>query len=138
MRPKPAGTWAIVVMVCGLSCSAWAGEPAAAPVSDPIDRAMGRYRLHAAFAKLGRGLSNIAGGWLEVPANVGLYRSSRDTGGSFFTGLTYGLVRGVARTGVGFYETVTFPIPFPKCFAPILPTLPYYRKTPSRPRLPLE
>jgi hypothetical protein len=39
---------------------------------------------------------------------------------------------------VGLYETVTFFLPYPEDFAPILPTLEYYNKSPGRRRLPLE
>ena len=105
---------------------------------DQVDQLLGRYNLHPAFDKLGRGLSNALGGWLEIPLNVGKRYSTSDTGASFFTGLAHGVFKGVVRTGVGLYETATFFLPYPEEFAPILPTLQYYQKEPKRPPYPLE
>jgi hypothetical protein len=39
---------------------------------------------------------------------------------------------------VGLYEAVTFFLPYPENFAPILPTLPYFEKNKKRRPLPLE
>lgn len=108
------------------------------PTQDPVDQMMGRYNVHPALNKLGRGVGNALGGWMEIPLNVGTRYSPSDSGSSFFTGLGYGIVKGVARTAVGLYETVTFFLPYPEDFAPILPTLEYYKKSPGRRRLPLE
>ena len=107
-------------------------------LKDQVDEAMGRYNLHPALNKLGRGLGNALGGWMEIPLNVGTRYSSSDVGSSFFTGLGYGVVKGAVRTAVGVYETVTCFLPYPEDFAPILPTLQYYNKTPGRRPLPLE
>lgn len=99
---------------------------------DRIDELMGRYNLYPAFEKAGRGLANFLGGWLEIPYNIQTRYSKSDTGGSLLTGLAHGLLRGAVRTGVGAYEAVTFFLPYPENFAPILPTLPYYQKTTKR------
>ena len=106
---------------------------------DQVDEVMGRYNLHPAFQKLGRGVSNILGGLMELPINIQERYSRSDTGGSFFTGVAYGLFKGVIRTGVGIYETVTFFLPYPEDFAPILPTLKDFQKTSKRRQpIPLE
>ena len=94
--------------------------------------------MHPALAKLGRGASNFTMGWLEIPLNVHKHKSTRDTAGSFFTGLFTGVARGVARTGIGLYEMVTCWFPYPEDFAPIVPTLDYFRKDTDREPLPWE
>ena len=107
---------------------AHAAEPEGAQSPDRVDEVLVRYNFHPAFEKLGRGLGNVAGGWLEIPWNLQTRYVPADAATSFFTGLVWGLVKGVARTGVGVYETVTFWLPYPEEFAPILPTLPYFKK----------
>ena len=67
------------------------------------DPAMGATR------KLGRGLSNVGLGWVELFKGV---QSVADEKG-FWAGLTwgplYGAANAVKRTGVGVIETLTFP-----------------------------
>lgn len=125
-----------VLMILG-ACAppGWADSTQGA---DPVEDAMARVQAHSMFNKLGRGVSNVVGGWLEVPANIAQRYVENDTAGSLFTGLAYGLVKGVARTGVGIYETVTFILPYPNQYAPILPTLPYFTKKAGRRPLLLE
>lgn len=128
-------TWG--VLLGGLLCVVgtlgaarlWAEEPAVTTGrGDRVDEMLGRYNLYPAFEKLGRGASNLLGGWLEIPYNVQTRHSPSDTGGSLFTGLAHGVLKACVRTGVGAYEIVTFFLPYPENFAPILPTLPYYQK----------
>lgn len=70
--------------------------------------------------KLGRGVANLALGW------IALFTTIEDTGKSdgVFAAMTYGVFKGIAkaiqRTAVGIYETVTFPIPAPADYKPIL------------------
>ncbi len=70
--------------------------------------------------KLGRGLVNIVTGVVEIPKKVILI-SKND---SLSRGLTWGLVKGTAvgvlRTASGIYETVTFPIPAPAEYEPMI------------------
>ena len=72
------------------------------------------------WRKLGRGLSNTVTGVVEVPKKVILI-SKED---NVLLGLTWGLVKGATvgllRTAVGVYETVTFPIPAPADYEPII------------------
>ena len=67
-------TWWLVIVGCGLVLAVppARSEPAKAipGESDRVDVVMGRYSLNPAFATLGRGLSNILGGWLEIPLNI--------------------------------------------------------------------
>ncbi len=132
----------LVSLVCLVGIATlpvWAETPPAPTGGqDRVDEMMGRYNLHPAFEKLGRGVSNALGGWLEIPLNIHQRYSKSDTAGSLLTGTAYGLVKGSVRTGVGLYETVTFFLPYPENFAPILPTLPYFQKHTRREPLPLE
>lgn len=70
--------------------------------------------------KLGRGVSNLALGWIEI------FTTIEDTGKSdgIVGAATYGFLKGIAkaiqRTAVGVYETLSFPIPVPADYKPIL------------------
>ena len=130
--------WMVVIAVCVCAAPVVRAEQSLPPPQDKVDEAIGRYNLHPAFNKLGRGVGNALGGWMEIPLNVGTRYAQKDAVSSFFTGLAYGIVKGTVRTAVGVYETVTFFLPYPEDFAPILPTLEYYDKTPGRRPLPLE
>ena len=65
----------------------------------------------AASKKLGRGLANVLGGWLELPKGI---QSVGDESG-FLAGLTWGPIYGIGnalvRTGAGVYDIATFPMP---------------------------
>ncbi|MFA5146346.1 MAG: exosortase system-associated protein, TIGR04073 family [Candidatus Omnitrophota bacterium] len=73
-----------------------------------------------AIKKLGRGVANIGTAPIEVVEQI---KRVNDTDGPI-AGVTYGVLKGVFMTGVrvlvGAYEVVTFPIPFPKNYGPIL------------------
>jgi putative exosortase-associated protein (TIGR04073 family) len=138
---KGVSRWlALGLLVVGIgTTSAWADD--GAPMAggrDRVDEMMGRYNLAPAFSKLGRGVSNALLGWLEVPLNVHKHYTTSDTVGSGLTGAAVGLFKGAVRMGVGVYETVTFFLPYPEQYAPILPTLEYFQKTTKRKPLPLE
>jgi len=64
-----------------------------------------------AGTKLARGGTNLLAGWLEFPKQI--YVVSRDQ--NPYIGLTYGFVKGlyegIAREGMGVFETVTCVIP---------------------------
>ena len=113
------------------------GEPATGG-QDRVDAMMNRYNLGPAFTKLGRGVSNFLLGWLEIPLNVQKRYTPTDTVGSGLAGAAVGIFKGAVRTGVGLYETVTFFLPLPERFEPILPTLEYFQKHTKRKPLPLE
>ena len=67
--------------------------------------------------KAGRGVVNVLTGWIELPKQIHLGAQEENP----LTGLAWGLVKGagltVLRAGVGLYEAVTFPLPYPKGFA---------------------
>lgn len=124
---------AMAAMTVLAGAQAGAEAPAALPAgSDKVDEAMLRYNLHPAFVKLGRGVSNGLLGWLELPLQTQKHYQPSDAATSILTGAAVGVVKGVVRTGVGLYETVTFFLPYPEQFAQILPTLDYFRKDQRR------
>lgn len=70
--------------------------------------------------KLGRGIVNMATGWVEIPKNI--YDVSVES--NPFTGITYGTLKGagltVVRTGAGVYDVATFLFPIPHDYLPVL------------------
>jgi len=70
--------------------------------------------------KLGRGLCNIG----TFPFEIFLQASRVNTSDGPMAGATWGLLKGIGMAGtrlaVGVYETVTFPVPMPKDYQPIL------------------
>lgn len=71
--------------------------------------------------KLGRGIVNVATGWVELPKNI--YDTSVETNNPLM-GITYGTLKGVGmavvRTGAGAYDVTTFLFPIPADYKPIL------------------
>lgn len=70
--------------------------------------------------KLNRGLTNIVTGWFELPKNMSVGISKHDFVSAFFIGLPKGCWMATVRTGAGIYDTVTFAIPLPQEYKPIL------------------
>jgi len=70
--------------------------------------------------KLARGITNVATGWVEIPKEIG--RSVEKSGD--FAGLVVGPLKGIAkaigRTVAGAYEVVTFLIPLPRRYEPVI------------------
>lgn len=73
-----------------------------------------------ATRKLGRGLANTLFGICEIPIQIQLMVEKEGSG----AGATYGVVKGFGhffmREGVGIYEVLTFPIPYPRYYEPII------------------
>lgn len=73
------------------------------------------------LTKLGRGVTNVFTGWLEIPKKMSrTWREKGDPVSGFFVGGATGFGLAIARTGVGFYDVFTFPIPFPKDYASVI------------------
>ena len=135
------GRWVLaVILASGMGMSAaWARtDPAARPDRDRVDELMIRHNLHPAFQKLGRGAANAFLGFTEIPLTIHKQYTPTNTGESFMTGVAQGIFRGVVRTGVGLYEVVTFFLPYPEDYAPVLPPLEYFKRSPIRDQLPLD
>ena len=70
--------------------------------------------------KLGRGLANVGTSLFEVPKTMGEVKTEKGIFAGWTWGVLKGIVNTVKRAGVGLYEVVTFPIPYPKDYGPIL------------------
>jgi len=70
--------------------------------------------------KLGRGLVNVATGWFELPMQLGAGMSEAEGIEGLFFGFGKGLVWALLREGAGVYETVTFLIPLPADYEPLM------------------
>ena len=66
--------------------------------------------------KLGRGLTNVSTGWIEVPKQVYLGTHEHNPVVGAALGLGKGFSQAVLRTGIGLYEALTFPIPCPRAY----------------------
>lgn len=124
-----------VIFVLAAMCAvpAWAARSASTAAGQSrVSAVMDTSERYPGFDKLGRGAGNVLTGWLEIPLAVRQRYVSRDPVGTFATGTAVGLAKGVTRTLVGAYETVTFFLPYPNNFGPILPPLDYFNHTPSR------
>ena len=128
-------------MMAGVRAPAGWSEEQTTPAAGGSSRAT-QALVHAnippVIEKLGRGIANIAGGWLEIPLTIEQRYRPQDAGTSLAVGAITGLFKGLGRTVVGAYETLTFFLPIPANFAPILPTVAYFDKTSNRQPLLLE
>jgi putative exosortase-associated protein (TIGR04073 family) len=76
-------------------------------------------RDHNALRKLGRGIANVLFGVVEVPNQC--TKAVSDHGGAGMAyGLPKGFVRWICREFVGVYEVVTFAVPVPKGYKPVM------------------
>lgn len=73
-----------------------------------------------AVKKLGRGLCNIGTFIFELPLQISRVNATDGPMAGCTWGVLKGLGMSIYRLGVGAYETVTFPIPAPKDYKPIL------------------
>ncbi|MBN1517115.1 exosortase system-associated protein, TIGR04073 family [Candidatus Sumerlaeota bacterium] len=70
--------------------------------------------------KFGRGVVNVFTGWVEVPKAIAEDWREKDPFTGFITGFVRGAVWGAARTATGIYEVVTFPVPIPSGYGPLI------------------
>lgn len=70
--------------------------------------------------KLGRGITNMLTGWIEIPKNIAVNWEKTDP----FTGLIVGSIKGIGwswtRTVSGLYDVFTFPFPVPENYRPLM------------------
>jgi len=109
--------WATAVAGAGLAAILALATPR--PVSaDDVSREAteSSHMMH----KLGRGLVNVFTGWVEVPKNIASSWKRTDP----VTGTVVGFIKGVGwawgRTCSGVYDIVTFPLPVPEGYVPLM------------------
>ena len=76
--------------------------------------------LAGPIRKLGRGLANVATGIVEIPKKVYLVSKEENLAVGLTRGFIKGIAEGFVRAATGLYEAVTFPIPMPADFEPIV------------------
>jgi len=75
---------------------------------------------HKMFHKLGRGITNILTGWIEVPKNIAINIKKYDPFSGFVVGTVEGTAFTFCRTMSGVYDVVTFPFAVPANYAPLM------------------
>ncbi len=89
-------------------------------LSIPAVRAEEELLLLQSGTKLARGVTNLATGWLELPKQI--YEVGEEEG--WLVGVLRGPIDGAgmsfARTVAGLYEVLTFPLPTPLRYQPLL------------------
>jgi putative exosortase-associated protein (TIGR04073 family) len=73
-----------------------------------------------ALRKLGRGCANLLFGIVEVPNQITKVTSEHGGGAGATYGVGKGIVRWFGREFTGVYDIVTFPVPYPKGYKPIM------------------
>ncbi len=102
----------IVVWVAG-SSTAWAQLPPTHPAAT-VDYGTGVGK------KLGRGVANVAFGWIDIFKGIQEVAEQNNVIAGLTWGPIYGTGKAVVRTLAGAYEVVTFPIPWPADFEPLV------------------
>lgn len=70
--------------------------------------------------KLGRGLSNTALGWVELPGGIQEVGEKHGIGAAATWGVLHGAGRAVQRTAIGVFEVLTFPFGTPENYEPLI------------------
>ena len=85
-----------------------------------VPRVYAADRFESMLSKLGRGMTNIVTGVLELPFAIDT--EIDETG--FYRGIPFGilkgLVRSIVRMSAGVYEVISFPIEIPEDYVPVL------------------
>ena len=75
---------------------------------------------NSAMTKLGRGVLNVVDAVTEIPGTIMRESNANGIGSGLTKGTFTGVINTVVRGVVGVYEVVTFPIPVPQGYEPIL------------------
>jgi len=70
--------------------------------------------------KLGRGITNTATGWIEIPKEIGRNAEKSGDMAGLVVGPLKGLTKAISRTAVGIYDLLTFLIPLPRHYEPVI------------------
>jgi putative exosortase-associated protein (TIGR04073 family) len=73
-----------------------------------------------ALRKLGRGIANVLFGIVEVPNQITKVAAENGGGAGVTYGVGKGFLRWFGREITGVYDIVTFPVPVPKGYKPIM------------------
>ena len=73
-----------------------------------------------ALRKLGRGIANILFGIVELPNQITKTTSEHGGGAGVTYGVGKGFLRWFGRELTGAYDVVTFPVPLPRGYKPIM------------------
>jgi len=109
---RKLGHWSGVIVWGGIFLLGVAGSAAAGERKPSY--------VDGAFRKLGRGIANIVTCPLELIRTPELVGRRDGYVASLSVGLTQGVWRVIARGVSGAYEVVTFPIPLPRHFHPVI------------------
>ncbi|MCH7908949.1 MAG: exosortase system-associated protein, TIGR04073 family [Candidatus Hydrogenedentes bacterium] len=102
--------WLKVAVIVVVTVFGMTGSLAYAQSYDPDQTVPTPSKLQKRINKLGRGLSNVLFGWTEIPLTFDKkMRAGKPLAYLLTTSLVTGATKGVMRTGVGFYEVLTFP-----------------------------
>lgn len=109
-----AMNWKTLALV--LALVSWVAATSPAATVDTEDQPV----RHNALRKLCRGCANLLFGITELPHQI--IKTTTDQGGA--AGCTYGVGKGlarfVARELVGAYEVISFPVPYPRGYKPVM------------------
>ena len=111
----------LILMAAGLFTASPLSIPQATAqsgLSEDIERE--NTDINRMFTKLGRGVVNVFTGWIEIPKTIAKEWARTEP----FTGTVMGFAKGIpfafARTFAGFYEVISFPLPVPRNYEPIM------------------
>ena len=100
----------LTMLLMGSGDVAWAAESREAPPT----------KTYHPADKFVRGLVNIATAPLEMPRHIRQRTSGGNTFRNWVVGVSQGLGYTVTRALAGAYEVLTFPVPAPKRYAPVI------------------
>jgi len=73
-----------------------------------------------AMRKFCRGVANVLFGIVEIPNQMTKTTATQGGGAGVTYGFGKGVMRWFEREGVGLYDLVTFPVPIPKGYKPVM------------------
>ena len=115
---RPMTSWSVGIMVCVIL---WGGQPVQAEepslATEGIDESP---VVEKSATKLGRGIANFTTGLAEVPKQIYLVGRNEGWAAGALRGPIDGFGMFIARTLAGAYEVVTFPLPIPPQYQPML------------------
>ncbi|HOE63912.1 MAG TPA: exosortase system-associated protein, TIGR04073 family [Candidatus Sumerlaeota bacterium] len=91
---------------------------AASGYADDMTRS--KSEANSMMHKCGRGIVNVLTGWMEVPKNIAVEWKKTEPFTGTIMGTIKGLGWGVGRTATGVYDIITFPLPIPEGYKPLM------------------